>query len=535
MAGASSSAELTSATPTWPAATVLHGLCGWTDEGLTRSGFYPAAAKTSSAEQLRHYSRHLPCVEVDTSTYAIPTVETTTKWAAATAPNFLFHVKAFGIFAATAVPLNSLPRAVRELPCMCAFTNPSARYAAEDLPRTALDELWTRFHDCLRPLSKAKKLGVVVVQYQSSFAPSAETRRIVEACRSRLAPNVQMAVEFRHRGWLHEGAALEATLEWLSTLRVTLIASDDLLHEMQQRDRAQTGLPSGSSETGPTRLPVHIRVSDERALYVRVHRRHGPHRLLPEDVMQGYVDTLSPRSVHDTLGLRGPCFFLWGNSWLDQPIVSARTLAQRLALAAQADADSGCVAAVPLRENVLSTWQRRTKEAAPASSLLGMLRASPKPPPQAAAPPATPPPAAAAPVVAVPVAAPPVVAPPAAAAPAAAPVAAPAPAPPPADTSPAQPATFSGSSTPIAAAPPPADATTTGSTSASSSAQTSDTSDWVARAQKFNGGAAPPPRPSGSTGSGNNKKRKAPAAAAQGQAPEAGQKSLRAFFRKKDE
>ena len=39
--------------------------------------------------------------------------------------------------------------------------------------RAALDELWDRFHACLRPLASQNKLGVVVFQFQASFAPSA--------------------------------------------------------------------------------------------------------------------------------------------------------------------------------------------------------------------------------------------------------------------------------------------------------------------------------------------------------------------------
>jgi hypothetical protein len=153
----------------------------------------------------------------------------------------------------------------------------------------------------------------------------AEHRRVLaHAHRSAgLAAGVQMAVEFRHRGWLAEGAVLEETLGLLRTLGVSLIAADDLLHEMQQPDRAQTGLPPGSAAA--ERLPVTLQVTDGRAAYVRVHRRQGKDRLLGDDEMRAYVERLRASRMHDALGLRGPIFFLWGNSWLG----ASRPLAPR--------------------------------------------------------------------------------------------------------------------------------------------------------------------------------------------------------------
>ena len=83
----------------WPAGYVCMGTCGWSDDSIGRCGrFYPPAAAASAVERLRHYSRHFPCVEVDTSTYAIPQPDVVAKWAAATPAGFTFHVKAFGLF-----------------------------------------------------------------------------------------------------------------------------------------------------------------------------------------------------------------------------------------------------------------------------------------------------------------------------------------------------------------------------------------------------------------------------------------------------
>ena len=161
----------------WPAAAVLHGLCGWTDESLARSAFFPAGCK-SSLDRLRHVSRVMPCVEVDTSTYAIPSPENTRKWADVTPRGFQFHVKAFGIFCHAAVQLTALPRAVRELLCMQGHVGSTARVGVGDLPAVAVDALWDTFHASLKPLRDAGKLGVVIFQFHNSFPPSAAHRAI---------------------------------------------------------------------------------------------------------------------------------------------------------------------------------------------------------------------------------------------------------------------------------------------------------------------------------------------------------------------
>ena len=195
----------------WPAASVLHGLCGWTDESLAKSSFFPAGCK-DSLDRLRHVSRIMPW-EVDTSTYAIPTKENTKKWADVTPPGFTFHVKAFGIFCHTNVPVNSLPRAIRELPCMQPHAG-VARVGLEALPAAAVDALWRSFHASLEPLAAAGKLGLVIFQFQSSFAPSPTNRALIAACRDRLDAQLLMAVEFRNRAWFDE-AHLPMTLDFL--------------------------------------------------------------------------------------------------------------------------------------------------------------------------------------------------------------------------------------------------------------------------------------------------------------------------------
>lgn len=77
---------------------VLQGTCGWSDSSIVKCGrFYPASVKTSE-DRLLHYSRFFPCVECDSSNYAIPSPAAVEKWVKCVPAGFKFHFKAFGFF-----------------------------------------------------------------------------------------------------------------------------------------------------------------------------------------------------------------------------------------------------------------------------------------------------------------------------------------------------------------------------------------------------------------------------------------------------
>ena len=51
------------------------GTCSWTDKGLIEGGtFYPPEAQ-SPKERLKYYAEQFDTVEVDSSYYAIPTIQ----------------------------------------------------------------------------------------------------------------------------------------------------------------------------------------------------------------------------------------------------------------------------------------------------------------------------------------------------------------------------------------------------------------------------------------------------------------------------
>ena len=71
----------------------------------------------------------------------------------------------------------------------------------EGVPSDAVDAVWARYHSFLAPFRAAKRLGVVLFQFQASFTPSEASRHVVEECRRRLQADIPMAIEFRSRLW----------------------------------------------------------------------------------------------------------------------------------------------------------------------------------------------------------------------------------------------------------------------------------------------------------------------------------------------
>ncbi|EFN56805.1 hypothetical protein CHLNCDRAFT_144326 [Chlorella variabilis] len=194
---------------------VVHGTCGWSDASLVRCGrFYPPGVR-GSEDKLRHYSRHFGCVEVDTSTYAIPRPDVTKRWAQATTPGFQFHVKAFGLFCSQSCQASALPAEARALlPPPQQQQQQQQHVRLGSLPAGVEEACWRLFHAALEPL------------YQVRL-------RRDPAWRVRLC-------------------------EALAAQGICLVSADELEHETAQRDREQTGLPPGAVRRV---LPIAVEVT----------------------------------------------------------------------------------------------------------------------------------------------------------------------------------------------------------------------------------------------------------------------------------
>ena len=149
------------------AATIRLGTQGWNYDAWVGS-FYPRG--TRAPDYLTVFARAFGTVEVDSTFYAIPAVKTVRGWAERTPPDFKFALK--------------LPQEI------------SHENRLRD--SATLSEL---FFDRARELGD--KLGPILIQLSPDFSP-AELPALVSFL-PLLPRDIQFAVEFRQRGWIHDG------------------------------------------------------------------------------------------------------------------------------------------------------------------------------------------------------------------------------------------------------------------------------------------------------------------------------------------
>ncbi len=165
------------------AAKIHIGTQGWNYDAWV-GPFYPEG--TRAADYLTIYARAFDTVEVDSTFYAIPAVKTVRGWAQRTPDNFLFTLK--------------LPQEI-----------------THERRLRGVDELAREFFDTIRELGH--KLGPVLIQLGPDFGPN-ELPAVARFLPS-LPRDIRFAIEFRQRGWIHEGL-----LALLAEHNVALTLSD---------------------------------------------------------------------------------------------------------------------------------------------------------------------------------------------------------------------------------------------------------------------------------------------------------------------
>src|SRR5947207_2361205 len=143
------------------------GTQGWNYDAWV-GPFYPAG--TRATDFLAVYSRAFDTVEVDSTFYAVPPLRTVQGWYERTRPEFVFA-----------------PKLPQEITHERGLRDSSAQ-AAE-------------FFDRMRELRE--KLGPVLIQLSPEFGPS--ELPALAAFLPTLPRDLRFAVEFRHRGWIHDG------------------------------------------------------------------------------------------------------------------------------------------------------------------------------------------------------------------------------------------------------------------------------------------------------------------------------------------
>jgi uncharacterized protein YecE (DUF72 family) len=228
------------------AAAIRVGTCSFADEALTRS-YYPRGIRTG-ADRLRHYARRFDTVEVDATYYTLPVAEYAERWAAATPPGFVFHVKAFALMTRHPVRAVQLPPDLRDA------VETDERGRVDRPPREVRAEVFRRFHDALEPLRSAGKLGGILMQFPPYVVPRKESFEDIVWAKEQLAGDL-MLVEFRHAAWLDERER-RRTLAFLEDIDASYVAVD------APRTGGRNVLPTIVAATSPL-------------AYVRMHGRNA--------------------------------------------------------------------------------------------------------------------------------------------------------------------------------------------------------------------------------------------------------------------
>ena len=240
-------------------AQILVGTSSWADPGFVADWYPP---KLPARERLPFYAERFEAVEVNSTHYALPDVETVARWDEVTPERFIFDVKVHKLLSGHAAGLDSLPSDLREL----APVNARGRVQLTGELERALAG---RLLDALAPLREAGKLGAVLIQLSPSFAPRDHRLDELETLLGELS-TVPVAIELRHRGWVSQ-KRVKDTLGFLSEHGAAYVCVDapDSDHFMV--------------------MPALDAVTAEGLAYLRAHGRNA----------EGYV---SGRSVAERFG-----------------------------------------------------------------------------------------------------------------------------------------------------------------------------------------------------------------------------------------
>jgi uncharacterized protein YecE (DUF72 family) len=187
--------------------TIRVGTSGWSypsGKGTWNGIFYPQAAskkKKGGFDDLAFYAEHFDTVEVNSSFYGVPTVQTTKAWVSRTPKNFEFSLKLYQKFTHPEMFLKATGR------------DPA------DLDRKDVDE----FRAAIDPLAQAGKLGALLAQFPASFKNEPASRGYLEWLLQAFKDYL-VAVELRHRSFSDDPAE---TLQLLGAHDAALAQIDE--------------------------------------------------------------------------------------------------------------------------------------------------------------------------------------------------------------------------------------------------------------------------------------------------------------------
>ncbi len=162
------------------------GTSGWnypSGQGTWNGIFYPVKPArrprgTPKFDELAFYAEHFDTVEVNSSFYRIPSIETVRRWAERTPGGFEFSLKLYQ-----------------------KFTHPAmfAKATGGDPSRLGQKDV-DEFRAAIEPLARAGKLGPLLAQFPASFKHEPESTGYLEWLLHAFSGHA-VAIELRHRSW----------------------------------------------------------------------------------------------------------------------------------------------------------------------------------------------------------------------------------------------------------------------------------------------------------------------------------------------
>ncbi len=224
------------------------GTASWTDPTLVRTDlFYPRSIKTAE-ERLRFYASQFNTVEVDSSYYTLLAENTARVWAERTPPGFMFNIKAFAMLTQHPAEVQRLPGALKQLLSDSERKERRLGRPSAEVLNLAFDMFWSS----LAPLKEAGKLGMLLFQFPPYFTPKSANFDYIASLRERL-PQAELAIEFRHPGWVEEQAPRRQTMEFLRRHGLCYVSVD--------------------CPAGPSIMPTFFAATSDQ-LYARFHGRN---------------------------------------------------------------------------------------------------------------------------------------------------------------------------------------------------------------------------------------------------------------------
>jgi uncharacterized protein YecE (DUF72 family) len=171
----------------------------------------------AARDRLAWYAERFEAVEVNSSFYAVPDLKTVARWVQVTPDKFVFDFKLHRLLSRHAASLESLPPDLRDK----ARTSARGRVVLEP-------EIQKRMVDAtlgaVEPLENSGKFGSFLLQLTPAFSPKHHQLDELAPLIGGLAPR-QVAVEFRHRGWV-EGEQAEQTFDFLTAQNAAFVVVD---------------------------------------------------------------------------------------------------------------------------------------------------------------------------------------------------------------------------------------------------------------------------------------------------------------------